>query len=165
MPLSQPIYKEIVDKYDVAYVAGGASQNAARCAQYVLPENSTAYFGCVGEDHLSEQLRAANKKEGLRSVYQIKPDVPTGSCAVVITGHHRSLCTNLGAAEKFDKSHLESEEAQKLIKGAKYFYMEGFFLTHGVESAMVLAKEAADRGVVSRRAALGRALLDALASD
>lgn len=137
-----PIYKEIADKYSITYIAGGASQNAARCAQYVLPPQSTAYFGCVGTDDLADQQRAANDREGLRYVYQISDDAKTGSCAVVITGHDRSLCTNLGAAEKFSKSHLETSEAKALISKAKYFYMEGFFLTHGLESAKVLAQHA-----------------------
>lgn len=141
------IYKDIVDNYDVTYVAGGAAQNAARCAQYVLPANSTAYLGCVGKDDLAKQLQAANDKEGLKSIYQFSDDQPTGSCAVVITGHNRSLCTNLGAAEKFTKSHLETAEAQQAIKNAKIFYLGGFFLTHGVESALVLAEEAKSRDV------------------
>ncbi|GAC74053.1 possible pfkB family carbohydrate kinase [Moesziomyces antarcticus T-34] len=139
------IYQDIVDNYDVTYVAGGAAQNAARCAQYVLPPNSTAYLGCVGKDDLAKQLQAANDKEGLKSIYQFSDDAPTGSCAVVITGHNRSLCTNLGAAEKFAKSHLETAEAQQAIKNAKIFYLGGFFLTHGVESALVLANEAKAR--------------------
>lgn len=141
------IYKDIVDNYQVTYVAGGAAQNAARCAQYVLPANSTAYLGCVGKDDLAKQLQAANDKEGLKSIYQFSDDQPTGSCAVIITGHNRSLCTNLGAAEKFSKSHLETELAQKAIKNAKFFYLGGFFLTHGIESALVLANEAKNRDV------------------
>ena len=141
------IYQDLVDNYDVTYVAGGAAQNAARCAQYVLPANSTAYLGCVGKDDLAKQLQAANDKEGLKSIYQFSDDQPTGFCAVVITGHNRSLCTNLGAAEKFSKDHLQTDEAQKAIKGAKIFYLGGFFLTHGVESALVLAEEAKERDV------------------
>ncbi|CDU23436.1 probable adenosine kinase [Sporisorium scitamineum] len=141
------IYKDIVDNYEVTYVAGGAAQNAARCAQYVLPANSTAYLGCVGKDNLAKQLQAANDKDGLKSIYQFSDDQPTGSCAVVITGCNRSLCTNLGAAEKFNKSHLETAEAQQAIKNAKIFYLGGFFLTHGVESALVLAEEAKNRDV------------------
>lgn len=143
-----PIYKDIVDNYKIAYVAGGAAQNAARCAQYVLPANSTAYFGAVGDDDLADQLRAANDKEGLHSAYQVVKGTPTGSCAVIITGHDRSLCTNLGAAEKFDKSHLASSESKKLIDGAKYFYMGGFFLTHGVESGLQLAQTAVEKGAL-----------------
>ncbi|PWY97430.1 Ribokinase-like protein [Testicularia cyperi] len=146
-PEQLAIYQDIVDNYQVTYVAGGAAQNAARCAQYVLPPNSTAYLGCVGNDDLAKQLQAANDKEGLKSIYQYSQEQPTGSCAVVITGHNRSLCTNLGAAEKFDKSHLETPEAQAAIKNAKLFYLGGFFLTHGVESALVLANEAKNRDV------------------
>lgn len=59
--------------------------------QYVLPENSVIYVGSVGTDDLADQLRAANKKEGLREIYQIQPkgSEPTGACAVIITGHDR----------------------------------------------------------------------------
>jgi adenosine kinase len=133
----------------VTYVAGGAAQNAARCAQYVLPDNSTAYLGCVGKDDLAEQLKAANAKEGLKNFYQVDDKEPTGSCAVVITGHDRSLCTRLGAAEKFSPSHLEKPEIQKLLEGAKMFYLGGFFLTHGIESALNVAKVAEKNDVVS----------------
>ena len=141
-PEQQGIYKEMVDSYQVAYVAGGAAQNMARCAQYVLPEGSTAYIGAVGKDQLADQLRAANDREGVQSVYQVVDGTPTGSCAVVITGHDRSLCTNLGAAEKFNKSHLSAPETQTVLDAAGFYYVGGFFLSHGVESAVELAKRA-----------------------
>lgn len=60
-----------------------------------------------------------------------------------------SLCTNLGAAEKFSKSHLETAEVKELINNAKFFYMGGFFLTHGIESALVVAKQAKQNNAVS----------------
>ncbi|GAA98700.1 uncharacterized protein L969DRAFT_91378 [Mixia osmundae IAM 14324] len=140
------IYDDIKTNYDVVYVAGGAAQNAARAAQYVLPDNSTAYLGAVGEDDLADQLRAANDKEGLKSFYQVIPKggEPTGACAVVITGHNRSLATLLGAAEKFTPSHLEESNVKQLIEGAKFFYLGGFFLTHGIESATKLASYASE---------------------
>lgn len=140
-PEQQSIYKYIVDNYEVTYIAGGAAQNTARAAQYVLPEGSTAYIGCVGNDDLAQQLRNANDREGLQSVYQVTDAAATGSCAVVITGHDRSLCTNLGAAEKFDKRHLDSPDAKAAIDAAQFFYIGGFFLTHGVESAVEIAKK------------------------
>jgi adenosine kinase len=143
----ESIYDYITEKYEIAYVAGGAAQNAARCAQYVLPEKSTAYLGCVGSDDLADQLRKANDREGLRSLYQVDKETPTGCCAVVITGHERSLATRLGAAEKFNKSHLETPEVKEAISKAKYFYMGGFFLTHGSESGLILAKQAKEQGV------------------
>lgn len=57
--------------------------------QYVLPPGSVVYSGCVGDDDLAEQLKAANAREGLDQVYYVKKDERTGACAVVITGHDR----------------------------------------------------------------------------
>ncbi|GAA5863409.1 hypothetical protein JCM3774_005282 [Rhodotorula dairenensis] len=139
------IYDDLQKNYDVLYVAGGAAQNCARAAQYVLPANSTAYLGCVGKDSLADQLRAANDKEGLQSAYQVVEDKPTGACAVIITGHDRSLCTTLGAAESFSPSHLDKPEIKDLIERAQAYYLGGFFLTHGLESALKLAKQAAEK--------------------
>jgi len=137
-----PIYEEIVKNYPVTYVAGGASQNAARGAAYVLPPKSVVYAGCVGDDDLAEQLRAANKREGLDEVYLVKKGEKTGACAVILTGQHRSLVTTLRAAEKFEVSHLSSPTVAPLVQGAKVFYVEGFFLTHGVASVLELSKHA-----------------------
>jgi len=89
------IYADLQANYQVEYVAGGAAQNAARGAQYVLPEGSTAYLGAVGSDKLADQLRAANDKEGLHSAYQVVDDKPTGACAVIITGHDRCVPLSL----------------------------------------------------------------------
>ena len=144
-PGTEAIYDDITKEYDIHYLAGGAAQNSARCAQYVLPPNSTAYLGSVGEDDLSKQLRAANEREGLHSAYQVNKTVPTGCCAVLITGEHRSLVTRLGAAEKFTPDHLSTPEVEKLTQNAKFFYVGGFFLTHGLESTLILAKRALER--------------------
>lgn len=143
-----PIYEELIQKYKVTYVAGGASQNAARGAAYVLPPGSVIYTGCVGDDELAEQLKAANKREGLDQAYLVKKGEKTGACAVVLTGHSRSLVTTLRAAELFDKSHLSSPEVAPCIESAKVFYVEGFFLTHGIESALELSKKASEAGKV-----------------
>jgi len=139
-----PIYDEIVKNHKVTFVAGGAAQNAARGAAYILPEGSVVYTGTVGEDDLADQLRAANKREGLHDVYMVKKGDRTGACAVVITGHNRSLVTTLRSAEKFELAHLQSPEVAPLIDGAKFFYVEGYFLTHGTDCALYLAKKASE---------------------
>ncbi|KAG1800419.1 Ribokinase-like protein [Suillus plorans] len=136
------IYDELVKNYKVTYVAGGASQNAARGAAYVLPPNSVVYTGCVGDDNLADQLRAANKREGLQEVYLVKAGERTGACAVVLTGHDRSLVTTLRAAEKFEQSHLSSPAVAPLVDAAKVFYVEGFFLTHGTSVVLELSQKA-----------------------
>ncbi|KAG8902163.1 adenosine kinase [Tulasnella sp. 403] len=137
------IYDDIVANHKVTYVAGGAAQNAARAAAYVLPPDHVVYTGCVGDDDLADQLRAANGKEGVASAYLVKKGEKTGACAVVLTGHNRSLVTTLRAAEMFEKSHLSSPEIQPLVDGAQAFYVGGFFLTHGTESALEIAQKAA----------------------
>ena len=47
-----PVFKELVENYpDVKYIAGGATQNSIRVAQWMSQqENSTAFVGCVGKD-------------------------------------------------------------------------------------------------------------------
>jgi adenosine kinase len=94
-----------------------------------------------------QTLKKANEAESVQSAYQVQPSpAKTGACAVVITGHHRSLCTTLRAAEMFTPAHLATPEIATLLDGAKYFYIEGYFLTHGSESAMEVAKAASSRG-------------------
>ncbi|RUS15958.1 hypothetical protein BC937DRAFT_91760 [Endogone sp. FLAS-F59071] len=144
----RPLYDEIIKNYDVVYVAGGAAQNAARGAQYLLPPNSTIYIGAVSDDHFAEQMKAAAAKDGIRTEYQIIKEVPTGTCAVLITDHHRSLVANLSAAEKFSIEQLLAPEAWKHVENAKYFYIGGFFLSHegGAAATAAIAKHAGETG-------------------
>ena len=92
-------------------------------------------------------LRSANEEESVISAYQIQPSpARTGACAVIISNHDRSLCTTLRAAEMFTPDHLAKPEIASMLSGAKYFYIEGYFLTHGIESALEIAKAASSRG-------------------
>jgi adenosine kinase len=54
----------------------------------------------------------------------------------------------LRVAENFEKSHLSSPEVAPLIKDASFFYIEGYFLSHGVESALELSSKSAAAGKV-----------------
>ncbi|KAH9923187.1 adenosine kinase [Epithele typhae] len=143
-----PFYRELVDKYSekVVYVAGGAAQNAARGAAYILPPRSVVYTGSVGNDSFAEQLVAANRIAGVDQVYHIAEGHRTGTCAVVVTGHNRSLVTYLGAAHHFNEAHLSSPTVAAIINSAKVYYVGGFFLSHGIESALELAKKACAAG-------------------
>ena len=60
--------------------------------------------------------------------------------------------TTLRAAENFDCSHLRSPAVAPLIDTAKVFYVESYFLTHGVESVVFVAKRALIAGKVGQRA-------------
>ena len=57
--------------------------------------------------------------------------------------------TTLAAAEKFTPDHLQKPEIKVFVDNAKFFYIGGFFLTHGIESALEVAKAASGKGKVS----------------
>jgi hypothetical protein len=59
-----------------------------------------------------------------------------------------SLVATLRVAENFDKSHLLSPKVAPLVESVKFFYMDGYFLTHGLESALYLSSKSATAGKV-----------------
>ncbi|KAJ3739706.1 Ribokinase-like protein [Lentinula detonsa] len=145
----ESIYEELIRERQVFYVAGGAAQNTARGAAYILPPNSVVFAGCVGDDELAEQLRAANKREGVLDVYQVQKGQKTGACAVLISkGHHRSLVTTLRAAKNLDEEHLWSPTVAPFMTSARVVYIEGFMLTHRPEISIQLARKVSEVGKI-----------------
>lgn len=138
------IYEELLKFNETHVLAGGAAQNTARGAQYMLPENSVVYFGCVGEDQFADKLRVENKKAGVESRYMVQPEVATGKCAALITGKNRSLVTDLGAANHYKVDHLRQPENWQYVAGANVFYVEGFHLTVCPDAMHALGHYAAD---------------------
>jgi adenosine kinase len=84
------------------YVTGHTSSNRTihtlTQSKYILPPKSVIYFGCVGKDKYADILSDAAKKAGLEVRYRVDEEQPTGRCGVVVTGHDRSLVTDLAAA-------------------------------------------------------------------
>jgi adenosine kinase len=147
-PDQLPIYDDLLANFSAKLIAGGAAQNTARGAQYVLPPNSVVYLGCVGDDKYAEILRRAVADAGLRVEYRVDENLPTGRCAAVITGHERSLCTDLAAANAYGLDHLKREDVWKLVEGAEAFYVGGFHFTVCPPAIMELAKEAASKNKI-----------------
>ncbi|XP_050347587.1 uncharacterized protein LOC126771632 [Nymphalis io] len=142
-PKHMPLYRELVEKYNAEFIAGGSVQNSLRVAQWILKKpNVCSYFGCVGNDDYAKILSERAIAEGVTVHYQVTEEAPTGTCAVLVTGTHRSLCANLAAAQKFTPDHLAKEECRKSIESAKFFYASGFFVAVSPESIMLLAKHA-----------------------
>lgn len=142
-PKHMPIFEEILKFDDAKLVAGGAAQNTARGAQYVLPEESVLYFGSVGKDVYADKLIEANKSVGLTTSYMVQEEIATGKCAALINGVNRSLVTDLAAANHFKPSHLEKKENWAHVEAAKVFYIGGFHLTVSPEAIQLLGKHAA----------------------
>ncbi|MBE3042314.1 hypothetical protein IMZ48_06985, partial [Candidatus Bathyarchaeota archaeon] len=124
-----PLYEDLLTNYDAKLIAGGAAQNSARGAQYILPPNSVVYVGGVGDDKYAAILKDAVSAAGLRVEYRVDKEVPTGLCGAVITGHNRSLCTSLGAANHYDLEHLKKPEVWALAEGSEVIYVGGYHCT------------------------------------
>lgn len=119
-----PLYKELVEKYNAEFIAGGSVQNSLRVCQWMLQRPNTAvFFGCIGHDSYGDILDERARSNGVDVHYQRTHDAPTGTCGVLITGTQRSLCANLAAANHFTIDHLLKPEKQKLIDNAEYFYI------------------------------------------
>lgn len=137
------LYDDLLNNYEAKLVAGGAAQNTARGAQYLLPQKSVVYIGCVGRDRYADILRDAVRQAELRVEYRVDDEHPTGRCGVIITGHDRSMCTDLAAANHYKIEHLKQPEIWKLVEQARIYYVGGYHLTVCVPAIMALAEEAA----------------------
>lgn len=52
-----PLYDELTTSFPVQYIAGGATLNSIRVAQWMIgTPGSTAYFGAIGQDKFGETL-------------------------------------------------------------------------------------------------------------
>lgn len=142
-PNQMPLYEDLLQNYDAKLIAGGAAQNTARGAQYLLRPKSVVYIGCVGKDKYAEILHKAVDDAGLRVEYRVDEEYPTGRCGVIITGHDRSMCTDLAAANHYKLDHLKSPEIWKLVQQAQVYYVGGYHLTVCVPAVLALAEEAA----------------------
>ena len=80
----------MVEKYNVEYVPGGATQNTIRVAQWLIGiPQSTTFIGCIGRDKYGEILERKATEAGVNVKYQYHDSEPTGTCAVLITGESR----------------------------------------------------------------------------
>lgn len=105
----------------------------------------TSYIGCVGKDEFGKILAVKAQEAGVHVNYLIDDKESTGTCAVCITGKHRSLVANLAAANCYDKSHLDQPENWAFVEKAKYIYISGFFLTVSIDSIVAVGKHAAEK--------------------
>ncbi|KAF2165188.1 hypothetical protein M409DRAFT_24572 [Zasmidium cellare ATCC 36951] len=137
------LYEELIQNRNAKLLAGGAAQNTARGAQYLLPADSVVFYGCVGKDKYADILQDANKQAGLAVRYRYDEEQATGRCGVIITGHNRSMCTDLAAANCYKIEHLE--ENWGIAEKAKAYFVGGYHLTVCVPAILKLAEEAAKK--------------------
>ncbi|XP_022841728.1 adenosine kinase 2-like isoform X1 [Olea europaea var. sylvestris] len=142
------MYDEMASNYNVEYIAGGATQNSIRVAQWMLQiPGATSYMGSIGKDKYGEEMKKNAKEAGV-NVHYYEDDSPTGTCAVCVVGGERSLIANLSAANCYKSDHLKRPENWALVEKAKYIYIAGFFLTVSPDSIMLVAEHAAAKNKI-----------------
>jgi len=144
----QPLFGEMAKQPNVQYIAGGATQNTIRVAQWMLQQpGATAYMGCVGKDANGETLAKACADDGVKTAYMVDESTPTGTCATLIVGIERSLCTNLNAANNYKAAHCQKPENWKIVQDAKIIYSAGFFATVSPEAIKLASQEKKTEGI------------------
>ncbi|CAD6263032.1 unnamed protein product [Miscanthus lutarioriparius] len=106
-----PMYDELASKSNVEYIAGGATQNSIRVAQWMLQiPGATSYIGCIMKDKFGEEMKKNAQAAGINAHYYEDENAPTGTCAVCVVGGERSLIANLFDANCYKSEHLKKPE-------------------------------------------------------
>lgn len=141
---TREIYADMIGKYEVEYIAGGATQNSARVAQWMLQEKgAVTYMGCVGKDEYATKMTEVATADGMNVRYMVDEATPTGTCAVCVLDAERSLVANLSAANNYKLSHCE--ENWSVVEAAKFYYMAGFFITVSPDTILKVAKHSCEQ--------------------
>lgn len=148
--------KELVERYNVDYTAGGSAMNVMRVIAGIYRAQSVeakVYFtGCIGKDKFGELMNKKASEDGVIANHSIDEIVPTGTCAVCLTdqGKNRSLCAFLGASQKFRDQHLRDNWTE-LVEDTQLIYMSGFLIAVSPESFHLLGQHIAKSNDVKRR--------------
>lgn len=147
MLINSSRYEDLTKLDSVEYMAGGSCQNSLRVTSWILSKSHSdgmaiTFFGAVGEDDFAKKMEQKALADGLNVVYQRNKTTKTGTCAVILTGHDRSLCANLAAAETFTLDQINQKVNRKIVENAGYFYVTGIFLTVSLASVFDIAKHA-----------------------
>ena len=140
------LYDKLVAEYSPQYIAGGATQNSCRVAQWIAGSSArvtaASFIGCVGADESTEKLRSAVRADGVKAYYLTDAEQPTGRCAALINESERSLVADIAAANCYQASHLDEPAVAAAIEKARVFYSAGFFLTVSVPALQKIATHA-----------------------
>ncbi|CAG2232538.1 ADK [Mytilus edulis] len=113
------LFEEMVADFKPIYLAGGATQNSIRVAQWLLQKpKATSFIGGVGNDQFHEIL--------LKTVEEV----------------------DLGAAEHFTANFLSQPDIWQLVEKAQIFYIGGFIVPVSSKAVIHAAKHAAENNKI-----------------
>eukprot|EP01062_Namystynia_karyoxenos_P083553 TRINITY_DN9629_c0_g4_i1.p1 TRINITY_DN9629_c0_g4~~TRINITY_DN9629_c0_g4_i1.p1 ORF type:complete len:1140 (+),score=355.15 TRINITY_DN9629_c0_g4_i1:78-3422(+) len=136
------IFEVMAANPETSYTPGGSGMNTLRVAQWILEAHgATTFMGTTGADDFGKRLHACTEAEGLCFPVIEHSTLPTGTCAVLLTGDDRSLVANLGASAVFDVSWLkERPDLTQIVENAGVYYVTGFFLRTSPETVAHFAQ-------------------------
>lgn len=141
------LFEAMIRDFKPEYLAGGATQNSIRVAQWLLQrKNATTFFGGVGDDMFKNILQKKAEEVGVNVKYEVHSGDKTGCCGAIITGENRSLVTELGAAQKFTANFLEDADIWRLVEKAQFYYIGGFIVPVSPEAVVKIAKHSSENG-------------------
>jgi adenosine kinase len=145
-PKHIPLYNELIQNYEVKYIAGGAGQNSMRACQWMMQTpGAVGYIGSIGKDANGVVLKKAVEGDGVVDYYHVDDEAPTGTCACLIHEKERCLVANLAAANNYKIAHLLSAPVQAALDNAKMYYVTGFFLTVCPDAIYHIGQKAVDQ--------------------
>jgi adenosine kinase len=143
------MFEHMVKNCEPKYLAGGATQNSIRVAQWLLQvPKATSFIGGAGNDVFHDILLKTAEEVGVDVKYEIHKDMSTGKCGAIIVGEDRSLVTYLGAAEHFTAQFLQEPEIWQLLEKARIFYIGGFIIPVSSDAVLRVAKYAAENNKI-----------------
>ena len=75
-----PLYYELASKINVEYIAGGATQNSIRVAQWMLQiSGATSYRKCIRKDKCGEEMKKNAQAAEVPAHYYTDEIAPTGT--------------------------------------------------------------------------------------
>ena len=128
-----PLFDEAWKAPGRVALTGGAALNSARSCAFALKQMGVAeskvdYMGSIGSDERGAEIEKLVAEAGVTAHFHKDAEKPTGCCAVVVAPtKERTLTTDLAAACAYKESHYDENTA--VIKGAKFIYVTGYFIT------------------------------------
>ncbi|KAK0178521.1 hypothetical protein PV327_007403 [Microctonus hyperodae] len=146
----QQILADLPTDWDQRVAPGGCAQNTARILQWLCGGSSippvVIFCGGIGNDSRGTTVEKMVKAAGVQTKYAVHPELPTGIALSLSRNSSRSLIANLGAAGVFTLSDLE--KCNLPLENLKIIYIEGFFLTHGLDVAKEIIKLTQDKNTI-----------------
>lgn len=129
--------------FEIHRIPGGSELNCLKMIQHLIGvPKATTFLGSIGRDENGDFLEKVMTHTGINAMFQRHPTEPTGVCYICVTDVHRTMVTNLGAAQSLQANSLDDPKVWRLVEKAKYFYAEAYSMGNRFDQAKKLAVHA-----------------------